>query len=127
VLGLIEYRIIIYILIFSVLIWTTGCSSATIISNWNELPKDKPIRITTKNDLIYSFDHWRIDTDKTVTETMVDSPRVVPFSAIASIATLDNSKTKMLGTTAIIMVCVCGIVYLIYVSLTPTINLKFGK
>ena len=100
---------ILFILIFS------GCSTVTVFSNWQDLPKDKPIQITTKTGAQLIFQSWKIDPDSTVCEMSKPYPRIVPSQEIAFIATMDDSKTKIVKKSIVVLGCAGGVGILLYI------------
>jgi hypothetical protein len=108
-------NLLILFTIFSFLIWTIGCSTPTIVTNWNTLPKERPIKVTTKAGSQYTFENWRINADSSVVNLAQSHPRNIPSDSIASIATIDNTGNKVLKTSFIVAGCISGVMILLWI------------
>jgi hypothetical protein len=117
---------IIVLIIVSFLFGTGGCSTTTVVTNWKELPKNKPIMITTKSGEQFRFDNWRLDNDSTLIGWMKSPPKKVPVDSILTIATIDESTQKVAQTSLIVIGTIGGVVLLIYIIKVVT-GFHFGK
>jgi hypothetical protein len=100
---------------FSFLIWTLGCSTSTIVTNWNSLPKERPIKVTTKTGAQYTLEKWRINADSSVMSLTQSHARNIPSDSIASIATIDNTGSKVLKTSIIVVGCISGAFIILWI------------
>ena len=108
-------NLLILFTVFSFLVWTTGCSTSTIVTNWNALPKERPIKVTTKAGAQCTFENWRINADSSVISLSQSRPQNIPSDSIASIATIDNTSNKVLKTSFIVAGCVTGLLILLWI------------
>jgi hypothetical protein len=117
---------IISLIIVSFLFVTGGCSTTTVMTNWNDLPKNKPIMITTKSGEQFRFDNWQFDKDSTVIGWMKSPPRKLPLDSITTISTIDESSQKVVHTSLIVIGSIGGVVLLIYIISAIT-GFHWGK
>ena len=114
-------------IIFLFLSGTWGCATTSIITNWDELPKNKPILVTTNSGEQLRFDQWRFERDGS---TLVGLTRArayaIPTHNISQIATIDESKQKLAETSVIVVGSIVGVVLLVYIVRAIT-GFHFGK
>jgi hypothetical protein len=101
--------------LLSFLSWTIGCSTSTIVTNWNALPKERPIKVTTKAGAQYTFEKWRINADSSVLSMTQSPQRIIPSDSIVSIASIDHTENKGLKTSLIVAGCIGGVLLLLWI------------
>lgn len=85
------------------------------MTNWKELPKDRPILVKTNSGEQYRLENWRFDKDGSIVGWAKSLPLTIPYYNIATIATIDETNTKIAKTSFIIAGSVCGILLFIYI------------
>ena len=107
-----------------------SCTTVTVIIEWKDIPKDRPIRVTINSGEQYEFEQWTLKPDSMLigltksTQYRTQSPIgliktppqsvYIPTANISSIATVDDTSVKFMKTSLIVVGCATGVVFLVY-------------
>jgi hypothetical protein len=124
-------QLLIFLLTLSFAFLNNGCATVTVMTEWKEIPKDRPIQVAMNSGERFEFDQWTLKPDSLLigwtksaqtripsTIGLVKLPQqclYIPTAEINTIASIDNTQVNYFKTCILVVGCVSGAIFLYYV------------
>lgn len=111
------------LLVLLLLLFVPGCSSVIEVSDWHDLPKDKPVRITTKSGAELSFDTWKTGANNafvgmtSTNATFISSDSILTAGYVVSNSLFANLGAAVIGIALALLLL--GYAFLKWIGADP--------